>query len=55
VFRYRLNDPDLESGATVTTAQTYTPWLFPGSHTLYVQERDEAGNWSDSGTLQIWF
>ena len=54
-FRYKLDDSDLSSGATETTSATYTPGtpLADGPHTLYVQERDDAGNWSSSGSLTI--
>ncbi|MBF0431256.1 MAG: hypothetical protein HQK83_08265 [Fibrobacteria bacterium] len=43
-YRYRLGD----TGNFTETAETqYTPSpLTHGTHTLYVQERDEAGNWS---------
>ena len=50
-YRYQLNS---EAGAWTETANTtYTPEspLVEGSHTLYVQEQDEAGNWSDSGSF----
>ncbi|RRR65850.1 MAG: hypothetical protein EI684_21935 [Candidatus Viridilinea halotolerans] len=50
-FRYQLND-----GAFVeTTATSFTPSspLAEGSHTLHVQERDDAGNWSASGSFTI--
>ncbi|WP_413568110.1 hypothetical protein ACLWBD_10215 [Bdellovibrio sp. HCB117] len=51
VYRYKLNDSDLSSGATVTTSLSYASVsdVAFGTHTLYVQERDEAGNWSASG------
>ncbi|WP_298434851.1 Ig-like domain-containing protein, partial [Geobacter sp.] len=54
-FRFRLDDADLATGATETAATTFTPAasLSEGTHTLYVQERDTAGNWSASGTLAI--
>ncbi len=54
-FRYKLDSADLTSGATETTAATYTPAsdLSSGSHTLYVQERDDAGNWSSSGSFAV--
>jgi len=54
-FRYKLDNSDLTTGATATTALSYTPAtaLADGFHTLYVQERDAAGNWSASGTFQI--
>ncbi len=52
-FRYKLDDTDLTTGATETMATTFTPGtgLTPGAHTLYVQERDNAGNWSVSGSF----
>lgn len=51
VYRYRLDNPDLEANATVVNGASFTPTgsLSEGIHTLYVQERDEAGNWSMSG------
>ena len=51
-YRYKLDDSDLDSGATETAETTYTPSfdLSEGSHILYVQEKDTAGNWSDSGS-----
>jgi titin len=54
-FRYKLDDSDLTSGATETTSLTFTPGsaLAEGTHTLYVQERDAAGNWSTSGSRAI--
>jgi len=56
-FRYKLDNDDLTSGATEIsdpTPITYTPDPLPeGSHTLYVQERDTAGNWSSSGSFSI--
>ena len=52
-FRYKLDDSDLTSGATETSALTYAPVLSAGNHTLYVQERDAAGNWSASGSKLI--
>ncbi|WP_298270897.1 Ig-like domain-containing protein [Geobacter sp.] len=54
-FRYKFDDNDLTTGATETTATSFTPTAeqSEGSHTLYVQERDAAGNWSESGTLAV--
>ncbi len=54
-FRYRLNNPDLSFGATGTTLLLFSPDsdLTEEIHTLYVQERDEVGNWSVSGSLAI--
>ena len=51
----KLDDPNLGSGATQTTGTTFTPGsaLSEGLHTLYVQERDSAGNWSSSGSHAI--
>lgn len=36
------------SSWTYTSSSTYTPSLSEGSYSLYVQERDTAGNWSSS-------
>jgi hypothetical protein len=54
-FRYKLDDSNLSSGATQTSSTSYTPGsaLSESSHTLYVQERDGAGNWSSSGSHTI--
>ena len=54
-YRYKLDNSDLTSGATQTTSTSYTPGsgISEGSHTLYVQERDAAGNWSSSGSRAI--
>ena len=54
-FRYRLDNSDLSTGTTETTDTSYTPYedLSEGSHTLYVQERDNAGNWSNSAYKTI--
>lgn len=54
-FRYRLDNSDLSSGTTSTTSLNFTPGsaLSAGTHTLYVQERDTAGNWSSSGSFDI--
>ena len=51
-YRYKLDNDDFTSVATYTT---FTPSvnLPEGAHTLYVQERDEAGNWSESGSSEI--
>ena len=51
-YRYKLDNDDFTSVATYTT---FTPSvnLPEGAHTLYVQERDEAGNWSESGSHTI--
>ncbi|MFP4555848.1 MAG: Ig-like domain-containing protein [Bacteroidales bacterium] len=54
-YRYKINDNNLSLGATETTETSYQPAsdLSDGTHTLYVQERDDAGNWSPSGSLEI--
>ncbi len=54
-YRYKLDDSDMSSGTTETSSTTYTPGsvLAEGTHTLYVQERDAAGNWSPSGSCVI--
>ena len=53
-FRYKLDDNNFSSGYTETTSTSYTPAsdLSAGNHTLYVQEKDSAGNWSDSGSAE---
>ncbi|MCX7725543.1 MAG: Ig-like domain-containing protein, partial [Chitinispirillaceae bacterium] len=54
-FRFKLDNEDLSQGATETTVLHYQPSenLSEGSHTLYVQERDAAGNWSASGSATV--
>jgi len=54
-YRYKLDNSNLNSGATQTTSTSFTPSsaLSEGSHTLYVQERDDAGNWSSPGSRTI--
>jgi hypothetical protein len=54
-YRYKLDDSNLSSGATTTTNTSYTPVsaLPDATHTLYVQERDAAGNWSAAGSFAI--
>jgi len=51
IFRYKMDNSDLSTEATEISATSYTPGsvLSDGNHTLYVQEIDEAGNWSDIG------
>ena len=53
-FRYRLDNPDLSTGAT-EGAISFTPGqnLSEAPHTVYVQEQDSAGNWSPSGSLAL--
>jgi uncharacterized delta-60 repeat protein len=54
-YRYKLNSTDLTTGATQTTSTSFTSGtaLSEATHTLYVQERDAAGNWSTSGSFAI--
>ena len=54
-YRYELDNSDLTSGATETTSTGYTPGspISEGGHTLYVQEQDVAGNWSNSGSAAV--
>jgi Concanavalin A-like lectin/glucanases superfamily len=48
----------MTTGATATTAATYQPdtlkVLTVGYHTLYVQEKDSANNWSPRASARIW-
>ena len=54
-FRYLLDNIDLTRGATVTSALSFTPTspLIDGDHVLYVQEQNQAGQWSLSGSGKI--
>lgn len=54
-YRYRLNLDNFTTGANLGTDTAYTPPtnLVGGTHTLYVQERDQAGNWSPSGSFAV--
>lgn len=47
-FRYKLNDSRMDVGAIETADVSFIPGapLSAGTHTLYLQERDEAGHWS---------
>ncbi len=54
-FQYKLDNTDFSSGATATTALTYSS-LTPmpaGLHTLYVREKDTTGNWSLPGSASV--
>ncbi len=53
-FRYKLDSSNLTVGATETTDLSFTPEteLAEGSHWLFVQERDAAGNWSQSSQFE---
>jgi hypothetical protein len=53
-FRYKFNDSDLSSGATVTSATTLTPnSLSDGTHTLYLQGRGANNLWSNSASAAV--
>jgi alpha-tubulin suppressor-like RCC1 family protein len=55
-FRYKVDDANLDRGATETTNTWFQPTseLTQGFHTLYVQEFNEYTNqWSDSGAFTI--
>lgn len=54
-FQYKLDDDDFSSGATQTNQAVFTPSgaLSDGLHTLYVRERDAAGNWSEPGAFVV--
>jgi len=47
-FRYKFDDSTLTTGSTTTTDSTFSPAadLSPGSHTLFLQERNTSGAWS---------
>jgi hypothetical protein len=53
-YRYKLDDSILTVGATTVNATGFKPLtnLSDGYHTLYVQERDSAGNWSPIGNAR---
>ncbi len=50
-FRYSFDETDW----TATTDTSFTPAnaLIDGEYTLYVQGRDDIGNWSDSGSFTL--
>ena len=56
-YRYKLNNNDFRTGATAVSASGYTPAvgseLLEGPHTLYVQQQDSAGNWSNPGSAAV--
>jgi hypothetical protein len=54
-YRYKLNDSSLSTDATAIAATSLTPGsnLSDGVHTLYLQERDAAGNWSAMGSASV--
>lgn len=53
-YRYSLDNPDMTLAVNLSdTTFTAAKDLEPGTHTLYVQERDAAGNWSLSGNRSV--
>ncbi len=53
-YRFKLDNADLSGAAeTIATRFTASPQLSEGPHTLFVQERDSAGNWSASGSREL--
>jgi len=54
-YQYKLDDSDLTTNVTEITSTSFTPEtaLADGPHTLYVQEQNDAGNWSSSGSFTI--
>jgi len=55
-YRFKLASSDLQNGATITSDTVFspsTPLSGGTSYTLFVQERDSAGNWSNSGFNSI--
>ena len=56
VYKYKLDDSDLSTGATLTFDCNYTyadtPFSDASTHTLYVQE-SVSGSWSPTGSLAL--
>ncbi len=53
-YRYRLDSEDMVSALLTSDTMYIAPKdLDPGTHTLYVQERDAVGNWSKSGSRTV--
>ncbi len=52
IYRFKINDTNLEVGATITTSRFYIaePPLVEGVYIFYVQERDLANNWSQTAS-----
>ncbi len=55
IYRYKINDSDLSSGAVETSGTSFTPGapLADGDYILYIQENDLGGNWSASSSFVI--
>lgn len=54
-FRWKLDNSDLTSGSSQGVDLAFTPSapLADGSHTLYVQERNDVGDWSESRSATV--
>jgi hypothetical protein len=54
IFRYQM-DGQKEDGATETKEKKFSveEYLASGEHALFVQETDEAGNWSEAAGLTV--
>lgn len=54
-YRCKLDDPDVTVGSVEVQGTSFSPAadLGEGAHALYVQERDDAGNWSASGSAAV--
>ncbi len=54
IYRYHLDVEDMSTSIQVTEpGYTASKDQDPGTHTLFVQERDAAGNWSQTGKFSI--
>lgn len=53
LFRWRLDTNDLSAADPRREASLTLSALQDGVHTLFVQERDSAGNWSESGQFAV--
>lgn len=54
IYRYQIDaEPGANQSETGDTTLTWPADLNAGSHTLFVQERDVAGNWSASGSAKV--
>jgi hypothetical protein len=55
-YRMKLDDSNLGVGSTIVTAKSFTPSIGFASgtrHVLYLQERDEVGNWSEPASFGV--
>jgi len=54
-YRFKVDDNNLEVSSISGTGTSHTPAgsLGQGSHTLWVQEQDKAGNWSEAASFSI--